>query len=150
MLSHFILGTLKAPVSIMFGNTVSLHVNFDIDSCSLLITSGSSFEGVSCEAVRLKLEINKSKPLYSGSFYRTPSNDDPDVINKLHESISKLTCKDTVLPNMILRVAIKSLLNAISTPFAPSLLSFILTISYPEFSGKIAESLMVLSNFKMC
>jgi hypothetical protein len=38
-------------------------------------------------------------------------------------------------------VAIKSLLNAISTPFAPSLLSFILTISYPEFSGKIAESL---------
>jgi hypothetical protein len=52
--------------------------------------------------VLLKLEINKRKPLYSGSFYRTPSKDDPDVINKLHESISKLTCKDTVLPNMIL------------------------------------------------
>jgi hypothetical protein len=37
-------------------------------------------------------------------------------------------------------VAIKSLLNAISTPPAPSLLSFLLTISYPEFSGKIAAS----------
>ena len=35
-------------------------------------------------------------------------------------------------------VAIKSLLNAISTPPAPSLLSFLLAISYPEFSGKIA------------
>jgi len=42
------------------------------------------------------------KPLYIGSFYRTPSNDDPDVINKLHDSMSKLTCKDTVLPNIIL------------------------------------------------
>ena len=50
-----------------------------------------------CEVVWIKLEINKSKPLHIGSFYRTPSTDDPDVINKLHESISKLTCKDTVL-----------------------------------------------------
>ena len=50
----------------------------------------------------IKLEINKSKPLYIGSFYRTPSTEDPDVINKLHESILKLTCKDTVLPNIIL------------------------------------------------
>jgi exonuclease III len=49
----------------------------------------------SCEVVWIKLEINKSKPLYIGSFYRTPSKD----INKLHESISNLTCKDTVLPN---------------------------------------------------
>ena len=53
----------------------------------------------SCEVVWIKLEINKSKPLYIGSFYRTLSNDDPDVINKLHESILKLTCKHTVLPN---------------------------------------------------
>ena len=50
----------------------------------------------SCEVGWIKLEINKSKPLYIGCFYRTPSKDD---INKLHESISKLTCKDTVLPN---------------------------------------------------
>ena len=56
----------------------------------------------SCEVVWIKLEINKSKPLYIGSFYRTPSKDDPDVINKLHESILKLTCKHTVLPNIIL------------------------------------------------
>jgi hypothetical protein len=54
----------------------------------------------SCEVVWIK--FNKSKPLYIGSFYRTPSKDDPDVINKLHESILKLTCKHTVLPNIIL------------------------------------------------
>jgi hypothetical protein len=33
-----------------------------------------------CEVGWIKLEINKSKPLYIGSFYRTPSKDDPDVI----------------------------------------------------------------------
>jgi hypothetical protein len=52
--------------------------------------------------VSVKSNILTSKPLYIGSFYKTPSNDDPDVINKLHESISKLTCKDTVLTNIIL------------------------------------------------
>jgi hypothetical protein len=31
------------------------------------------------------------KRLYIGSFYRTPSKDDPEIINQLHESVSKLT-----------------------------------------------------------
>ena len=50
------------------------------------------------------LKLNKANHynVYIGSFYRTPSTDDSDVISKLHESISKLTCKDTVLPNIIL------------------------------------------------
>ena len=55
-----------------------------------------------CELVRAHIEIYNSKPLFLGSFYRTPSKDDPEVNNQLHESISKLTCKDTVLPSIIL------------------------------------------------
>ena len=55
-----------------------------------------------CELVWARIEIYNSKPLYVGSFYRTPSKDDPEVINQLHESVSKLTCRDTALPNIIL------------------------------------------------
>ena len=47
-------------------------------------------------------ELANNKPLFFGSFYRPPSSDDPEVINKLHESVSKLTCKDSSLPNIIL------------------------------------------------
>jgi hypothetical protein len=56
-----------------------------------------------CEIVWARIEIANKKPLYIGSFYRTPSKDDPEIINQLHESVSKLTCKkDDVLPNIII------------------------------------------------
>ena len=42
--------------------------------------------------------------LFVGSFYRTPSEDDPEVNNRLHDSVFKLTSKDTALPNTILMV----------------------------------------------
>jgi exonuclease III len=56
-----------------------------------------------CEIVWARIEIANQKRLYIGSFYRTPSKDDPEIINQLHESVSKLTCKkDDVLPNVII------------------------------------------------
>ena len=55
-----------------------------------------------CELVWARIELYNSKPLFIGSFYRTPSKDDPELINQLHESVSKITCKDTALPNIIL------------------------------------------------
>jgi hypothetical protein len=56
-----------------------------------------------CEIVWARIEIANKKPLYIGSIYRTPSKDDPEIINQLHESVSKLTCKkDDVLPNIII------------------------------------------------
>jgi exonuclease III len=56
-----------------------------------------------CEIVWARIEIANKKPLYIGSFYRTPSKDDPEIINQLHESVSKLTCKkDGVLLNVII------------------------------------------------
>ena len=55
-----------------------------------------------CEITWSRIELANNKPLFIGSFYRSSSSDDPEVINKLHESVSKLTCKDASLPNIIL------------------------------------------------
>lgn len=56
-----------------------------------------------CEIAWARIELVGKKPLYIGSFYRTPSKDDPDIINQLHESVAKLTCKeDVALPNILL------------------------------------------------
>ena len=58
---------------------------------------------IGCEIVWARIEIANKNPLYIGSFYRTPSKDDPEIINQLHESVSKLTCKkDGVLLNVII------------------------------------------------
>ena len=43
--SQLMSGVLKSPLRIMFGREESLHVSFETDSCSLLITSGSSDDG---------------------------------------------------------------------------------------------------------
>ncbi|MEW8547660.1 MAG: reverse transcriptase family protein [Candidatus Thiodiazotropha sp.] len=67
-----------------------------------LVASPVSDLDTDCEVTWIRVELSNSKPLFIGSFYRTPSSDDPEVINKLHESVSKLTCKDTALPNIIL------------------------------------------------
>ena len=45
-----------------------------------------------CEITWSRIELANNKPLFIGSFHRSPSSDDPEVINKLHESLSKLTC----------------------------------------------------------
>jgi hypothetical protein len=45
--SHMISGVLKSPLIMMLGSTSSfLHVNLDTDSCSWLMISVSSFDGV--------------------------------------------------------------------------------------------------------
>ena len=54
-----------------------------------------------CDLVWARIELDNSKPLFIGSFCRTPSKDDQEVINQLLESVSKLTCKNTALPNII-------------------------------------------------
>ena len=43
--SQLMSGVLKSPLRIMFGREESLHVSLETDSCSLLITSGSSDDG---------------------------------------------------------------------------------------------------------
>ena len=59
--------------------------------------------GTKIKKIYFSLVIANKKPLYIGSFYRTPSKDDTEIIKQLHESVSKLTCKkDDVLPNIII------------------------------------------------
>ena len=55
-----------------------------------------------CEITCSLIELANNKPLFIGSFYRSPSSDDQEEINKQHESISKITCKNASLPNIIL------------------------------------------------
>ena len=43
--SQLMSGVFKSPLRIMFGREESLHVSLVTDSCSLLITSGSSDDG---------------------------------------------------------------------------------------------------------
>ena len=83
--------------------SLHLHVNkksdYDDDDGELTsqwitkMIAASSFTG---------LYSKGASPLFVGSFYRTPSEDDPEVNNRLHDSVFKLTSKDTALPNTIL------------------------------------------------
>ena len=52
-----------------------------------LVASPLSNLETDCELVLARIEIYNNKPLFIGSFYRSPSKDDPEVINKLHESV---------------------------------------------------------------
>ena len=55
-----------------------------------------------CEVTWSRIKLANNKPLFIGSFYRTLSIDDPVVFNKVHESVSRLTCRGASLPNIIL------------------------------------------------
>ena len=67
---------------------------------ALLVTDLDS----ECEIVWIRVEIAKGKPLFVGLLLQRTLKRRPmaEVLNNLHESVSKLTSSDTVLPNMIL------------------------------------------------
>ncbi|KAL3867447.1 hypothetical protein ACJMK2_044649, partial [Sinanodonta woodiana] len=68
-----------------------------------LIASPVNDINTNCEIAWIRVEVKGRKPLYIASFYISPSNDDPEVINKLHESVAKLTCRnDNALENIII------------------------------------------------
>ena len=67
---------------------------------ALLVTDLDS----ECKIVWIRVEIAKGKPLFVGLLLQRTLKRRPmaEVLNNLHESVSKLTSSDTVLPNMIL------------------------------------------------
>ena len=67
---------------------------------NILVASPVTDVDTDCYVTCCRIEIANSKPLFIRSFCRSPSSDDPDVINKVHESVSKLTCKDTAFQTL--------------------------------------------------